>query len=240
LSDLAGLSPEDISRTVQLGLQQQDLQQSSARDLVDAVYKMGLLDTQQTQADTQRLAEWRRIKEIPDKVQVEVKKGEFLEVDPKNALDYYAKINDLPTSYDTYKIAKGDPEFKSYLLEMAKAGKTEINIGETVAKTKAVGKAKQELDVTSPTYVRDTISPLKKDTYNWRKSIAPYESTWESRGVTDPAEKRRLAELSYTIDTITYDLRRAFGKSDLEPVIEEGTDDIVWIVDGEVVQRISQ
>jgi hypothetical protein len=142
------------------------------------------------------------------------------------------------TQLDYLRGLMDEPELKDLAIELKKAGA--INIGETVAKTKAVGKAKQELDVTSPTYIRDTISPLKKDTYNWRKSLTPYEGNWESKGVKDPTERRRLAELSYTIDTITYDLRRAFGKGDLEPVIEEGTNDIVWIVDGKVVQRLSQ
>lgn len=112
-SDLAGLTPKDVLEAFQTAAQ--------------TTYMTGLAQAQMAQAEARRLEEWRRIKEIPEKVPVKVG-DQTLYVDPKEALDYYAKVNELPVSYETYKLAREDPEFKSYLLEMAKAGSTKVEI----------------------------------------------------------------------------------------------------------------
>jgi len=113
VSDLAGLTPKDVLEAFQTAAQ--------------TTYMTGLAQAQMAQAEARRLEEWRRIKEIPEKVPVKVG-DQTLYVDPKEALDYYAKVNELPVSYETYKLAREDPEFKNYLLEMAKAGSTKVEI----------------------------------------------------------------------------------------------------------------
>jgi hypothetical protein len=209
----------------------------------DTLYKQGLLRTQQSQtnvdlirADTQRLAEWRRIKEIPDKVPVTVN-GQVLEVDPKEALSYYAKVNDLPASYDTYRLAADDPEFKGYLLEMAKAGKTEINIGETVAKTKAVGKAKQELDMESPTYPAEREKMLIENRSTYNRSVTERVGKLLSSNKGMPElQAKNIARKTLLADTLVNEFKTAYGE---DRVTTDLVDNVIIIyVDGEIKHRI--
>lgn len=230
-ADLAGLTPQDVLQAMNVA--------------GDTLYKQGLLKSQQEQnvvsmikADTQRLAEWRRIKEIPDKVPVTVN-GQVLEVDPKEALSYYAKVNDLPASYETYKLAAGDPEFKSYLLEMAKAGKTEINIGEAAEKRRVLGKVDQELDITDPTYPAKREKMLMSDenrmTYNTDVSERANKLISSNKGMQEP-QARNIAKKTLLADTIVNELKTVYGE---DKVTTDLVNDVIIIyVDGEVKHRI--
>jgi hypothetical protein len=125
-ADLAGLTPEMISTAFGLKLAQDKFGQQKMTDLFDMMYKQSLMDYygQQTEigktrATTDMLAEWRRIAEIPKKVDVKVG-DQILSVDPAQALSFYAKKYDLPASYETFKLAQGDPEFKKFLEDSAR------------------------------------------------------------------------------------------------------------------------
>lgn len=149
-ADLAGLTTQDITQALQSAMGVEDLKRQSIEDVYNRMYKFGFLDIQRGQAETARLAEWRRIKEIPEKVDVDVGGGKIISVDPKDALSYYAKVNDLPASFETYKIARGDPEFKRYLVEMAGAGATKINIGDIRARAETLADVKARKYLTDP------------------------------------------------------------------------------------------
>lgn len=136
-ADLAGLSPQDISLALTGALGVERLRQKKVTDLIGARYKKALIEDIETRADiaerTTVVAERREerlLEGVPDKVPVKIPDGRVIEVDPKEALSYYAKINNLPVTYDTYKLAMKDPEFFDYLKTMAKAGATQISFGE--------------------------------------------------------------------------------------------------------------
>uniref|UniRef100_A0A6M3IGA8 Uncharacterized protein n=1 Tax=viral metagenome TaxID=1070528 RepID=A0A6M3IGA8_9ZZZZ len=197
LADTAGLTPDHMSNIMKTMLGQREISQKGLADAYDAVYKTNMMGTQRAQAETQRLAEWRRIKEIPDKVNVTVG-NQVLSVDPKDALSHYAKMNDLPASYDTFKIAKGDPEFKSYLLEMAQAGSIKLDLGTELEKKKAFAVQSGQLY-----FKKDWLSDRDKvgsDTPA-RREISMMEDELKSKG--EPIEHaRKIWERDWTINQI--------------------------------------
>ena len=233
LADLAGLTPENINQAMAVALGQANLKRQSTADMYNAMYNQGYLKLQQQQAQTANLNAWKKINEIPKTVDVNVN-GQIITADPKEALSYYAKVNDLPVSYDTYKIAKGDPEYKQFLKDTAQDKRMQINIGETIEKTKAIGTAKSELKLTDPDYIPNTVSEMKKDSYAWDESIDPYVKRWEEKGIKG-SEARRLAEKAYVMDDITRRLEIRYGKGKVEVDIVD--DEVIWKVDGKVIQR---
>jgi hypothetical protein len=162
IADLVGLTPQDVSQALQTGLDYGEVMGRSISDISGATADL--------------LAEFRRIKEIPEKVDVKVG-DQVLSVDPKNALTFYAKKYKLPAAYETYLIAREDPEFMRHLKSISGI---RFDVGEFREKEEAAAEMKRRAFFKTPKFRIDA-EKIVDD--RWR---IKYESA------SDPTQARNI------------------------------------------------
>ena len=165
-SDLAGLTPQDISTALGHVETAKSMSQDEINSTVNNLYKTALMQ---------------QALRIPETVEVKIG-DQVVGVSPNEALIHYAKMNDLPLSYETFKIAQGDSEFMDYLKGMAKSKATTINIGERTLQKKG---AEEKAKVLSADLLPNVREDLEKDDDIWYPNM-------------DSAGMRELAEQGYS------------------------------------------
>jgi len=161
-SDLAGLTPQDISQALQFKFSKEEMSQQKINDAINRLYKVSQI--QQGQAATQvaqakELRAWEELLresplEVPGLGAISLDTWDKLPTDVK-AYSYYAftatkagedvlSFNEFKQQADPasfvqyYNLAKEDPAFKEFYFESKRAGATKITIGEKVETKKAL------------------------------------------------------------------------------------------------------
>jgi hypothetical protein len=229
LADTAGLTPEHMSNIMKTMLGQREIDQKGLSDAYDAAYKTGTLSNQTRLINAQ-------VGELTPSINVP---GTNIKLTNKEYVDWYkaASKDERTTTLKEYEYAQKqgyEGSFESWAKEMKKAGASIFNLGEAVDKAEALGKVKQGLKLSDPGYIPSVVSELKKDSYAWDDSLAPYKERWKAQGITG-AEADRLAEKAYVMDDITRRLAIRYGKDNVS--VDVVNDEIIWKVNGKVVQR---
>jgi len=239
-ADLAGLTTRDISQALSGALGIKEIEQkkvSSEREfewraLVD-IWK-ATEDRRKAALEERRVkvaesAEERLLSGVPKKVSVTLPDKRVVDVNPKDALTYYAKKYDLPLSYDTYRIAQKDPKYKAHLIEMAQAGATQINLGDVAEKEIAKGAGKGVADVTSPDFVQTVREGLGKDKMTWYNP--PKFAEYLKKGY-DETKATEMAQRHAVISEMDARIRQAFKGKTVERKVDG------WYVDGKLEVRM--
>ena len=154
-SDLAGLSPQDISSAISHGERKDVFEKSKVNDVYDNAYKLALIDQMQGSKQAKMEAAIRTAPlEVPGLGTLSFDTWKTLDAKTK-AYSYYAfytknrivqglqPAGEEVLSYNEfinqstpntmeqyYKLAQEDPEFKKFYFESKSAGATQINVGE--------------------------------------------------------------------------------------------------------------
>ena len=154
-SDLAGLSPQDISSAISHGERKDVFEKSKVNDVYDNAYKLALIDNMQGSKQAKMEAAIRTAPlEVPGLGTLSFDTWKTLDAKTK-AYSYYAfytknrivqglqpageeilSYNEFinqstpNTMEQYYKLAQEDPEFKKFYFESKSAGATQINVGE--------------------------------------------------------------------------------------------------------------
>ena len=154
-SDLAGLSPQDISSAISHGERKDVFEKSKVNDVYDNAYKLALIDQMQGSKQAKMEAAIRTAPlEVPGLGTLSFDTWKTLDAKTK-AYSYYAfytknrivqglqpageeilSYNEFinqstpNTMEQYYKLAQEDPEFKKFYFESKSAGATQINVGE--------------------------------------------------------------------------------------------------------------
>lgn len=208
-SDLAGLTPKDISSALQFKFAQEEMSQQKARDAVDRLYKLSQISQGQAAteiAQSKELRAWEELfrnapLEVPGLGQLSLDTWEKLPTDVK-AYSYYAftatqagedvlSYNEFKQQADPsslvqyYNLAKEDPEFKKFYFEAKKAGATQISIGEKVETKKALSWV-------------DFQNNLAKDVSKFKESEAFQDAIFEYEpGTPEESDAKALAVADY-------------------------------------------
>ena len=160
-ADLAGLTSEDINQAVTLMLGNRELGRKTTSDIYDATYKMGILGTQQKDAETKRLTEQRasapfiggynksEFKSLPsDEQEYTVYKSseESQSRSPVSRREF--KMMEPTVKEKFLRSALKDPALKGIAKELAQAGVTPLK--DKVAEKSAFADVKSKKYFTSP------------------------------------------------------------------------------------------
>jgi len=221
-SDLAGLTPEDISSALrlqfaqqELGLRQQSLDQSAVGSQLDNLLKIKQLQT------------------VKDERTNAIKNYEYAQAGGyTGSFDEWEK--DAKTVYQKdYErdVAEGyKGTFHNWLLTMKRAGAANINIGEQVEKKRALDQVAVETSVTSPKLVGEIEKELPSHkVYN--ANAEAIEADAKKYGITVEAtiEMYRKAKVREKLDSM---IRQAYKDKNVQWKKGQG-----WFVDGKLVRR---
>lgn len=144
LSDLAGLTAEDVTSAMQTKLASEELAQRKVTDEIDMLYKLAGAQNLISEAQA-RLPNGAPIT-VPGLRALSFDEWKSLPVDVR-AYSYYANdalqrgeevvdfpewksMMDIPSIYQVYQLAETDPSFKDFFFTQKKAGATRISLGE--------------------------------------------------------------------------------------------------------------
>ena len=231
-ADLAGLSSADVSQALHDTLGVEHSRQTALMNAGQLINNQDTLGIRNTEARIKMIEEYRKLKEIPREVPVDIGGGRTIMVKPEAALTHYTSMNKLPVSFETYKLAMGDPEFKGYLLEMAKAGSTSVNLGPLENAIQG-GKGRSVSDVLAPDYGAKIEKELSNDpNYRWSSNI---DKLVKEKGMTvEAAEARHKWVMK--VQKMDEGVKQAYQAMGKEAI--RGKDG--WYVDGVKVRNYPQ
>ena len=185
MSDLAGLSPTDISNALQLKLGVGN-QQLNAMEMVQK------LTPQPVEMAPVDLPGYGPLTLDQYKALDSKTKGyAYYVYDAKSRGEKVMSQNEWaqqtadPVQLQYYEASLKDPGFKKYLLEMARANATNINIGEKVEAAKqtaeAVGRVKQELELTSPDLYTKTEKEFSNDSMSYNMPSEDFATKYKAK-----------------------------------------------------------
>ena len=240
LADTAGLTPEHMSNIMKTMLEQRAVNQRGLSNAYEALYKAGLLKSYERQSgdrNRQLLMNQLNIqRERDERVPVNIG-GQIINLSQKD----YANYMKDPVQYRLYmrtldlNESPSSEGFERFLKQYTALGGG-LNLEDTVAKTKAVGKAKQEVELSDPRYLTTMAGKLNKNIALKYETLAPYKYKIGLKGY-EGADLDRMAERHYIAETYNRQLKNAFGKESVEVDIDKATNEYVWKVNGEEFMR---
>jgi len=240
-ADTAGLTAENISQGLRDALGIKAFNQKQLTDEMDMKYQASTMQTQAAQAieDAEpfiggyTLDQWKTL--TPNQKEYASYKQNL---DPNEAPMTRRQFDLLePTTKERFVMAALK---NSKLMKATKELYPGIsfNIGDATDKAKAIGEVKQELEITDPQFVADSVTKWKKDAYAWDDDIERQVSKISERYPDmSKGQARSMGEKFLIMDKVGDILKNQYKEGKIDASIEGDT--IIWTVDGKEVHRYS-
>jgi hypothetical protein len=262
-SDLAGVSPEMIQSIIQLKQNQDQLQTRKMSEIVNAMYnakQMDYLDSQmmenKSQAEIARMTqnrlaakeafdqevsadtsmrEWYKALKPEDKSNFE-KEYTFAKANGYNGTPAQWKtLSQDPTSWEEYQKAVGQGYKGDYPTFLLKYKKSDMNITlDPGERTRRVGSAQAEVDVTAPDFFSKVQATLSKDE-NWDRPLGTteYIADQKTKGIdvdvrTAAARQQKLNVLKQ----MDLEINQAYNGKGTVEMRQDG-----WYLNGKLIVR---
>lgn len=247
-SDLAGLTPENVSAALSGALNIEGLSQKKMTDIVDMMYKGTL--TGQARARTQDILRGEPLDaqfpiNMPGVGAITLREWQSLPMDDREYAAYVhtakklgdADIMSKERFINTFETTEreqflrslmADEKLMSAEIRLRTAGATTISVGERAFDT---AKARQRAYVIGPKVVPDTIIRLKKDGKSWR-STEEADKLSKSSGIPFSEARARIQKAKIRADIDTQ-IRAAYLKvGKVTYVKDQG-----WFLDGSLIRE---
>jgi hypothetical protein len=245
-SDLAGLTPENVSAALAGALNIEGLSQKKMTDMVDMIYKGAL--TGQARARTVDILEGDPLDQqfpinMPGVGPVTLREWQSLPMDDREYAAYVhtakqlgdADIMSKEDFVNTFEItekeqflraAMGDEDLMAAEIKLRTAGATQINVGERAFDT---ARARQQAFVMGPDFESNIEQDLRKDGRAWR-ATSESEKLSKSRGISFE-EARGFIQKKKVLQEMDKQIRAAFTGKTVERRIDG------WYIDGKLIRR---
>ena len=245
-SDLAGLSPQDISSAISHGERKDVFEKSKVNDVYDNAYKLALIDQMQGSKQAKMEAAIRTAPlEVPGLGTLSFDTWKTLDAKTK-AYSYYAfytknrivqglqPAGEEVLSYNEfinqstpntmeqyYKLAQEDPEFKKFYFESKSAGATQINLDQRGEQQR------QKADISAETWINDP-KGLPKVVADFKDDFQYKQAQMSAADATDQGTRDKPAKM--LAEKIDSSIRAVHPEADISVEWNEDGKSATWTI----------